>query len=311
MVPDVPLVEGEIDLLFAVFLSLHRIADGYYALDKVIHIHRPGEEARRVAGRVGIVAVQGDIVDVLIALVQHRELPVAETRHLRTGRAAGHELDGRIDPLHHLGGLVRSTAVFIGGFLPHLPGTVHLVAEAPELDVEWLFLSIRDTLVGEIAVSRVIGIFHDVPRLLRAAGAEIHRVHDLAPGLLRPAGEFVEAYLVGLGREPREVQSFRALFNRADAVFPAEPRDEVSARIPHQGHAQLPYGLHDVGAETQFVGQRMARFIDTAINRPSQVLDKGAEQPSVDPGNLIIPVQNYARLFHLLILSHCRRSGRR
>ena len=82
MVPDVPLVEGEIDLLFAVFLSLHRIADGYYALDKVIHIHRPGEEARRVAGRVGIVAVQGNIVDVLIALVQHRELPVAEARHL-------------------------------------------------------------------------------------------------------------------------------------------------------------------------------------------------------------------------------------
>ena len=222
MIPDVPFVEGEVDLLSAVLLPFYRITDRDHAPDEVIHIHRPGKEARRVAGRIGIIAMERDIVDIVIALVQHGELPVAEGRHLGTGGAAGHEFDGGVDPLHHLGGLVCGAAVFISGFLSHLPGAVHLVSEAPELDPKGLLLSVRDPEVGERTVSGMIGILYDISRLLRAAGAEIDRVHDLTSGLLCPAGEFVEPNLVGLGCEPRKIQPLRALLDGADTVLPAE-----------------------------------------------------------------------------------------
>ena len=184
MIPDIPLVKGEIDLFLQVLLSLYGIADGDNRMDERIQVHRPCQEARRVRRGIAVIAVQRNIVDVLIALVQHGQFPVAKGRHLRGGGAAGHQFDGRIDPLHHLGGFIGNASVFIGCLPAHLPGTVHLISETPELDAQRILLSVGDPHVGEFGAAHVIGILHDIPCLFRTSRSEIDRVHDFGTRLL-------------------------------------------------------------------------------------------------------------------------------
>ena len=117
----------------------------------------------------------------------------------------------------------------------------------------------------------------------------------------------METDLVGLGGEPGEVEAFRTLCHRADAVLPVEARDEVPAGIAHQRNTELFHGLHHIGAEAELIRQRVTGFIDAAVDRAAQVLDKGAEDPLVDPADPVIPIQNDFCLLHSLILSRCRR----
>ena len=288
VVPNVPLVEGEVDLLLAVLLAFYSITDGGDGMDEIIHIHRARQEARSVPCRVAVIAVKRDIVDILVALVEHFELPGAEGRHLRAGRAAGHDFDGGVDPLHHFGGFVRDVPVFPGCLLPHLPGPVHLVAEAPEFDIEGILLPVCNTHVREFAPSEVVGILHHITRLLGPSRAEVDGIHYLGPCPVGPAGKFMEAHLVGFGSKPGEVQTPGAALNRAYAVFPVEAGDEIPARVADDGNAELLYGFDDVSAETQLVGQWMARLVDAAIDSTAQMFDKGAEKALIHPADLII-----------------------
>ena len=79
-------------------------------------------------------------------------------------------------------------------------------------------------------------------------------MHHLGTGLIRPAGELMQADLIGLRGEPREIQTLRARLTRADAVLPAKAGDEIAAGISHDGHAELFHRFHHIGAEAQLIG---------------------------------------------------------
>ena len=274
VVPDVPLVEGQIDLLFAVLFALHRVADGYDRLDEGVQVHIAGQEIRRLIAGIAIVAVQAHIIDLIVAFVQHLVLPAAEGAHFVRRGAAGHQLDGGVYPLHHLARFAGGTAVFRGRLVAHLPGAVHFVAKAPELDAEGILRAVLNAQVAPVAAGGMIGIFHHVPGGVRAPGAQIDGVHDLRIGFFRPIHKFVQTYLVGLCGEPCQIQTLRALLAGAHAVLPVKAGDKIATRIANHRHAQLPDHIDHVPAEAVFVRRRMSRLVNAAVHSPAQMLDK-------------------------------------
>ena len=48
------------------------------------------------------------------------------------------------------------------------------------------------------------------------------------------------------------------------------------------GHVQIGHFLDDVLAEAALVGERIARVVDTGVDRAAQVLQEGAEQAAVE-----------------------------
>ena len=316
VIPDVPLVKGQVDLLLLVLLALHRVADGDHRMDKVIQVHAPGQEAGGIVGGIAVVTVQGNIVDVLIALVQHRQFPVAESGHLGGGGTAGHQFDGGIHPLHHLGGFVGDMAVFRCGFMSHLPGAVHLVAKAPHFNAQRILSSVPDPHITELASALVVGVFHDVPRVFRSPGAQVDGIHDFAADLFRPVCKFMQAHLVAFRCEPGQVQALRPQLPRTDGILPVEAGDKVSAGIPDDRNADLADLFNHVFPESGFIRVRMTGFIDTAVDRAAKVLDKGTEDARVHLADPVVSVQDHGCFFHGFLLlprlspSHCRRSVR-
>lgn len=85
---------------------------------------------------------RGDVVDVLVALLEHDPLPVGVCCHLVVGRAAGNRLDCGIEALEGLGRLIGNPAVIMGRPVADLPRAVHLVAEAPHLHAMRLLVAV-------------------------------------------------------------------------------------------------------------------------------------------------------------------------
>ena len=286
MVPDIPLVEGQMDLLFQVLLSLYRIADGYHRMDEVVQVHAPGQEARRIIGGVPVIAVEGYVIDVLIAFVQHGQFPASEGGHLGAGGSAGHQFNGRVHPLHHLCGFVGDPAVLQGGLVAHLPGPVHLVAKAPEPDPQGVLLAVGDAHVAEPAAAGMICILYNIPGVLRPPGPQVDGIHDLRICLPGPVRELMQAHLVGLGGEPGQIQPPGTF--RSHAVLPVEAGNKVAAGIAHHRNPQIPYLFQHVPAEALPVRHGMARFINASVHRPAQMLDKRPVDPRVDPSDDIV-----------------------
>ena len=68
--------------------------------------------------RVFIIPVQGHVIDIVVALVQHGQLPVAEGLDHRTGGTAYDQLDTGVNQLHDFGGFSGQAAVFLSALLP-------------------------------------------------------------------------------------------------------------------------------------------------------------------------------------------------
>jgi hypothetical protein len=109
------------------------------------------------------------------------------------------ELDRAIGPLHHLGCFRGDTTVFLRGFGLHLPGTIHLVAEAPELDTVRLFPAMRATPIRQLGSTGMVAVFDQRAGRVPAAGAKVHRQHWLDIPGTAPVDEFVRAELIRLG----------------------------------------------------------------------------------------------------------------
>jgi hypothetical protein len=131
----------------------------------------------------------------------------------------------------------------------------------------------------------VVDVLVHVEGLLHAAGAEVDRVHDLDLGLGRPPGELVDADLVGLQAVPGQVPAAGPLGQRADAVLPPVPGDEVAARVAHHRDAHLAGQREHVGAEPVLVGPRVPRLVDPGVDAPAHVLHEGAEGTAADRGH--------------------------
>ncbi len=177
MEPDIPFVEGEIELLFAALLSLNVITDGRDRADEAVHVDGFGKEVGRVVVHIAIIGVQREIIDLFIGVVEHGGFPRTVGRHLGVGATGHYQFDGRVHPLHHLGGFDGETAIFVGGLGAGLPRTVHLVAETPDFDVMRVGIAVGAAAVAPQRAAGEVAVFEQVARGLRAPPAQVVRPH--------------------------------------------------------------------------------------------------------------------------------------
>ena len=242
--------------------------------------------------------MQRNIFDMVEGVVQHRVFPDPVARHIAARRAAGGKLDAWVYPAHHLGRFDRDAAIFGRRLGPHLPRSVHLVAETPELDVVRFLPAMRAAQVGQRRATRVVAILDHVARLVACKRAKIDREHRLHLRRTAPVDELIGAEGVGLGGEPGQIEPLGPLRNGADPVPPVVARDEIAARIAHDGRAQFTHQRQHILAEALLVGSCMARLVDAAVNAAAEMLHEGAEQARVGFSDREIPVDHYFGVTH-------------
>ncbi len=285
LVPDVPLVEGQVDLLLRLQPGADVVGGGHDVLDERLGVHRGGEEGVAVAVALVVVGVQGDVVDQLVGVLQNGRLPGGEGGHGLARTAAGDQLHVRVDLPHGAGGLGGEPPVLLRRLVAGLPGAVHLVAQAPQPDAERVLVAVRDAPLGQLGAAGVVGVLLELDRLRDAARAEVERQHRLAADLADEVDELAQAEAVALRGPPGEVEAPGALVLRAHAVLPLVTRDEVPARVAQGRDAQLPDQVEHVPAEPGLVGGRVAGLVDARVDAPAQVLHEGAEQARVHRGD--------------------------
>ncbi len=157
-------------------------------------------------------------------------------------------IDG-VDATHRPGDLDGEAPVLVRRLVADLPGSVHLVAEAPQPHVVGVGGAVLDAQVRPPRAARVVGVLEQVAGLLDAAGPEVDGDHRLALDGLRPADELVDADLIGLDGLPRLIEANGPVGRRADAVLPVVPGDEVAARVADNRDAEVAGERGDVVAE--------------------------------------------------------------
>src|SRR5690606_22651270 len=199
---------------------------------------------------------------------------------------------------HRLGRLVGEMAVFGRGLVTDLPGTIHLIAEAPELHAPWLAPTVAGPQVTPVGAAGMVAVFEEAARRIEAARAEIDRKHHLGPGGRAPVGEFVDADLVRFARAPGEIEPHRTALLRSDAILPIIGGDEIAPGIAHDRDAQLADTLEHVAAEAPGVGARVPGLVDPGVDSSAEMLEEGAVETVVDSGDRKIPVRRHRRLHH-------------
>ena len=131
-IPDVPFVPGDVDLAIAGLAGERRIDDAFGGLDALVQLEGTGQElAVVVVARCRHTCAARGSRRVL-EVFEHGAVPADPVgAGPEVGGSGGDQLDVGIGPLHQLGGFERELAVVFGAAMAHLPGAVHLVAEAP------------------------------------------------------------------------------------------------------------------------------------------------------------------------------------
>src|SRR5699024_5670397 len=75
LVPDVPLVEGQLNLLVVAQTGTDGVGGGRAGVDEVVHVDDRGEEAAEIAVVFLVVGGQGDVIDEVVGLLQDIVLP--------------------------------------------------------------------------------------------------------------------------------------------------------------------------------------------------------------------------------------------
>ena len=180
--------------------------------------------------------------------------------------------------------------------MAHLPGAVHLVAEAPELDSKRIAGTVSDAHVAEFAAAGVIGVFHDIAGILRPPGTQVDGVHELCIRLLGPVGKFMKAYRIRFRGEPGKIQPLGAVGSHA--VLPVEAGDKVAAGIADYGDAEIAHLFQHVFAKALFIRHGVTGLVNPAVHCAAQMLNEGAVKARVDPADDVIFIKNNSRRFH-------------
>ena len=110
-------------------------------MNKMVHIERKCQVIGGIVMTVAVILMQGYVIDRLIRMIQRYGFPFRECRHARARASAGNQLDGRVDEPHGFCRLERKPAVLFRRLVSDLPRSIHLVAEAPGLDLVRLFIT--------------------------------------------------------------------------------------------------------------------------------------------------------------------------
>ena len=235
-------------------------------------------------------------------VLQHRLVPVAERRQVARRGPRGGDLDRIVRPAHDLGGLRRDAAIFLRTVGPRVPGSVHLIAQAPELDAMRLIPAMRPAEFRQCGAARVIAVLDEVAGILRSPRGEVDNEHGLDAGEAAPVDELVGAESVGFDRLPSVIEAPRPLPDRTDAVFPSIGGDEVSAGILDDCGTKLLDEIEHVAAKPPLVGGGVARLVNAAINAAPEMLNEGAKQARVDAADGKVSVEQDFGLPHAAYL---------
>ena len=199
--------------------------------------------------------MQRQTVNVVIALLQNFSVPLQVGRHQGSARSTGNELEGRVDVAHLAGGVLGFQSIFGGAHVADLPGTIHLVPQAPVLHFVGLGKSMFAAEITPLRTLVHIAIFHQGGGFLRRAGAQIQAHQRLGANGFAPGHELIGTKLVGVNRIPRFVEHTGPVLLRANAVEPVVAGYEIAAWIADDRHAQLAYFVDDVFAQPIGVGK--------------------------------------------------------
>ena len=268
--------------------GLDGVADSGYRFNEAVKVQRFGEEETDVVFGVAVVVMKGDVVHIVIGMFQNGGFPAAEGGHSQVGAAAGHQFNGGIHPLHDLGGFSGDPSIFFGGFGADLPGAVHLVAQAPGFDVERLFKAIGSPFVAIQGTAGEVTVFHQIPGFFGSSGTQVYGHHHLRAGPFGPFLKLIDTHLVGFNHFPGQFQPPGALVFGTSAVFPAIAGYKVTAGIPDDGNLELAYQIQYVLPEAHVIGSGVIRLINAAVDRPSQMFNKGTVDAVVNSADLVV-----------------------
>ena len=172
-----------------------------------------------------------------------------------------------------------------------LPRAVHLVADAPVLDVVWRGIAVLAAQVGPVGARRRVAVVDEVAGGLDGASAHVDAEHGRSVDGLAEAHELVGAELVGLQRLPGELTAARALLLGADAVEPVVAAEEVAAWIADGRVLLRAQGVEHVGAQPLLIGVGGLGFVDTFVDAAPHVLGKAAKEQRRDWGDRAVGVE--------------------
>ena len=205
-----------------------------------------------------------------------------EGRHRAPRAAAGDELDRRVDQLHRLARLGSQAAVLDAVFCP--------ICQGPSISLPRHHSGMACGAGGRSAPE-------DPTASCRPDGCSTRRAR--APPRLRGSRGSLRASarrgrpstsatnssvpnrFVSIDRQARSSLT-RSPLARADAVLPVVARDEVAARIPDDGDAELADEREDVATEPVLVRGRMTGLVDARVHATPEVLRERAEDAIVD-----------------------------
>ena len=183
-------------------MSLHQIADRNGFRDLFFHAQIHGQILRTVAAgfvrSVSDVAMQRERIDVLVALLEDFAVPLQVGWHEGSARSAGDELKRRIDRVHLPRRVLRLQPVLGGRHVTDLPGTVHLVPQAPVLHFVGLGKAVLAAQVAPLRALLHIAIFHQRGGLFRGSRAQVEAHQGIGADRFAPCHEFIGAKLVGV-----------------------------------------------------------------------------------------------------------------
>ena len=143
-------------------------------------------------------------------------------------------------------------------------------------------MSVLPAGIGYRRPSRNVSVFEQVQSFLEPTCPKIHGHHWLNTGGLSPRHELIQPELIGFGGVPRQIEPSRTRLLGPHTIFPPISRDEVAARIPHCGHAELAYKIKHILTKPILTSLWMPRLVDSGVNTSSKMLHERSEKPWID-----------------------------
>ena len=106
-------------------------------------------------------------------------------------------------------------------------------------------------------------------------------------------GKFPQPHFVALHSTPGQIKTFFPLVFRPHAVLPEKIGDKISSRITDDWNVKLLHQLNHIFPKPFFIGRYVPWLIDSCVNRPSQMFNKGAVHPFVNFSDFKIFVHNH------------------
>src|SRR3954470_2296439 len=152
---------------------------------------------------------------------QHSPVPAdpVDTRP-EIGRPRDNQFDIGICPPHQFRGLKSKLAIILGRTMAHLPGSVHLVAQAPILHLPWLVATVLLAKPSGGRVAREVHVLHPLLRFVPTAGPEIRTNVRLCVDLFYIIQKLVSAETVVFNRPPCHLQATWPRVPGSNAVSP-------------------------------------------------------------------------------------------